>query len=209
MIEDNLKSHDDDGVRPTLCEHDLDLLFRGARTRNAWLPRSVDDQLIRDLYALTRMGPTSMNCCPARFVFVRSEAAKARLKPHLREGNVAKTMSAPCCVIVAYDTRFYELLPTLFPVRDMRSMFEGNARLAEETAKRNAVLQGAYLIMAARALGLDAGPLSGFNADSLSAEFFPDGRWKADFLCNIGYGSEAGIYPRNPRLAFEEACLEL
>jgi 3-hydroxypropanoate dehydrogenase len=142
-------------------------------------------------------------------VFVRSAAAKERLKPHLSSGNVAKTMQAPCCVIVAYDTRFHDELPKLFPARDMRSIFSGNEALIEETALRNSSLQGGYLIMAARALGLDCGPMSGFNAATLNAEFFPEGRWKSNFLCNIGYGSGENLFPRNPRLSFEEACLDL
>jgi 3-hydroxypropanoate dehydrogenase len=142
-------------------------------------------------------------------VFVRSAAAKERLKPHLMAGNVDKTISAPCCVIVAYDTRFYDLMPKLFPSRDMRSAFVGNEALIEETARRNSTLQGAYLMVAARALGFDCGPMSGFNPLSLDAEFFPDGRWKSNFLCTIGYGSEVNLFPRNPRLDFEEACLDL
>lgn len=187
----------------------LDQLFRAARSRNAWLACPLPDGIIRQLYELAKWGPTAANTTPARFAFVRSAAAKERLKPHLSAGNVEKTMSAPCCVIIAYDSHFYDLLPKLFPSRDMRARFVGNEQLIAETAKRNSTLQGAYLLMAARALGLDCGPMSGFNAATLDAEFFPDGRWKSNFLCAIGYGSEVNLFPRNPRLDFEEACLDL
>lgn len=187
----------------------LSRLFLSARSRNAWHDKPLSNAQVRELYELTRWGPTAANTTPARLVFVRSAAAKERLKPHLAAGNVDKVMSAPCCVIIAYDTRFYDLMPKLFPSRDMRSAFAGNDALIEETAKRNSTLQGAYLIMAARALGLDCGPMSGFNAATLDAEFFQDGRWKANFLCAIGYGSDVNLYPRNPRLDFEEACQDL
>jgi 3-hydroxypropanoate dehydrogenase len=192
-----------------LDESALDRLFRSARSRNAWLPRPISAGLVRELYDLSKWGPTAANSTPARFVFVRSAAAKERLKPHLNAGNVEKTMTAPCCVIIAYDSRFYDLLPKLFPSRDMRSAFIGKDALIEETAKRNSTLQGAYLMLAARALGLDCGPMSGFNANSLDAEFFPDGRWKSNFLCVLGYGSDDKLFPRNPRLDFDEACLDL
>src|ERR1019366_3125019 len=192
-----------------LDEQTLDRLFRAARSRNAWRADSLPDNITREIYDLTRWGPTAANTTPGRFVFVRSESAKNRLKPHLAAGNVEKVMTAPCCVIVAYDTRFYDLMPKLFPARDMRSAFVGNETLIDETAKRNSTLQGAYLMMAARCLGLDCGPMSGFNAASLDADFFPDGRWKSNFLCAIGYGSDEKMFPRNPRLDFDEACLEL
>jgi 3-hydroxypropanoate dehydrogenase len=192
-----------------LNEGALDRLFRTARSRNAWLARPISAELVRELYELSKWGPTATNSTPARFVFVRSVAAKERLKPHLNAGNVEKTMTAPCCVIVAYDSRFHDLLPKLFPSRDMRSAFVGNDALIEESAKRNSTLQGAYLMLAARALGLDCGPMSGFNARSLDADFFPDGRWKSNFLCALGYGSDGKLFPRNPRLDFEEACLDL
>jgi 3-hydroxypropanoate dehydrogenase len=187
----------------------LDQLFRNARTRNAWLPRPISDEMIRELYELAKWGPTAANSNPARFVFIRTPAAKERLKPHLSAGNVDKVMAAPCCVIVARDLRFYDLMPQLFPSRDMRSLFVDNAPLIEEITFRNSTLQGAYLMMAARALGLDCGPMSGFNAATLDSEFFPDGRWKSNFLCNLGFGSEENLFPRNPRLSFEEACLDL
>jgi 3-hydroxypropanoate dehydrogenase len=187
----------------------LDRLFRTARTRNAWLHRPITDETLRELYNLAKWGPTAANTTPARFVFIRDAAAKERLKPHLMPGNVDKTLSAPCCVIVAYDSRFYDLMPKLFPSRDMRASFVGQEALIVETAERNSTLQGAYLMLAARALGLDCGPMSGFNAQAVDAEFFPDGRWKSNFLCLIGYGSDENLFPRNPRLDFDEACLDL
>jgi len=197
------------GERDGLGEEAWNRLFRTARSRNAWLARPLPKGIERELYDLCKWGPTAGNTTPARFVFVRSASAKERLKPHLMPGNVEKTMSAPCCVIVAYDTRFHDLMPKLFPSRDMRSAFVGKDALIAETAMRNSSLQGAYLMMAARALGLDCGPMSGFNAATLDAEFFPDGRWKSNFLCAIGYGSDLNLLPRNPRLDFDEACLEL
>jgi 3-hydroxypropanoate dehydrogenase len=187
----------------------LDRLFLTARTHNAWIPKPLPDELVRELYDLTKFGPTAANGTPARFVFVRSAAAKSRLKPHLMANNVGKTMDASCCVIVAYDSCFHELLPKLFPSRDLRSAFAGNAPLIEETAKRNSTLQGAYMMLAARSLGLDCGPMSGFNAGTLDTEFFPDGRWKSNFLFNLGYGTQENLFPRNPRLDFDEACLDL
>jgi 3-hydroxypropanoate dehydrogenase len=197
-------------MRPkVLPDAGLDLLFRTARTWRGWQDRPVSAELLHAVYDLARMGPTSANCCPARFVFLRSQAAKERLRPHLLPGNVHKTMTAPYTVIVASDMRFYDFLPSLFPERDMRSMFAGNTELIEDTAARNTALQGAYLMIAARALGLDCGPMSGFNRDTLDAEFFPDGRWRSDFLCNIGYGSDENMAPRNPRLEFHEACIVL
>ncbi|MAT52756.1 MAG: malonic semialdehyde reductase [Porticoccaceae bacterium] len=189
-----------------LDDMSLDLLFDSARTYNTWQDKPVDDSLLHALYERLKWGPTTANTCPARFVFVRSTEGKQRLKPHLNPGNVDKTMAAPCCVIVAYDTRFYELMPQLFPSRDMRSVFEGKDALIEEVCMRSSSLQGGYLVMAARALGLDCGPMSGFNAETLNREFFPDGRWRANFLCNLGYGSEEGLFPRNPRLEFDQAC---
>ena len=187
----------------------LKQLFLEARTRNAWLDREVSNETVRAIYDLAKWGPTTANSNPARFVFLRSAQARERLRPHLSPGNVAKTMGAPCCVIIAADTRFYELFGQLFPSRDMRASFEGNEALITETMQRSSTLQGAYLMIAARALGLDCGPMSGFNAESLNAAFFPDGRWKANFLCNIGYGSDVDLFDRNPRLAFDEACLDL
>lgn len=187
----------------------LDRLFREARSHNAWTDRPVTDETVHALYDLAKWGPTTANSNPARFVFIRSAVAKARLKPHLSAGNVDKVMQAPCTVIIAGDTRFYEYYGKLFPSRDMRSSFEGNDALIQDTVARSSTLQGAYLMMAARALGLDCGPMSGFDKAGTDAEFFPDGRWKSNFLCNIGYGDRQALFPRNPRLDFAEACLDL
>jgi len=192
-----------------LPDEALDRLFRTARSRNAWQDRPLPPNFERDIYELAKWGPTAANSTPGRFVFVRSAAAKARLRPHLDAGNIQKAMGAPCCIIIAYDSVFYDLLPKLFPSKPMRGVFADKPDLIEETAKRNSTLQGAYLMMAVRTLGLDCGPMSGFNARSLDMEFFPDGRWKSNFLCAIGYGSSDNLYPRNPRLEFNEACLEL
>jgi len=184
----------------------LKQLFLEARTHTSWLPKPVPVEILREVYDLARLGPTSANSTPARFVFVVSQAAKARLRPTLAPLNVEKTMAAPVTVIVAWDTEFYEHLPRLFPHADMRSYFVGNQALIDETAFRNSSLQGAYFIIAARAMGLDCGPMSGFDAAKVNAEFFPDGKWKANFLCNLGYGDHNALRPRNPRLEFEEAC---
>jgi len=196
-------------TRKPLDDRIIAQLFDDARTFNSWSDRQIDDATIRELYRLAALGPTSANTSPARFVFVRTDEGRERLRPHINEGNVEKTMSAPCCVIVAYDMHFYEFMPQLFPGRDFRAVFEGKPALIEETAQRSSSLEGAYLILAARTLGLDAGPMSGFNKVSLEADFFPDGRWKANFLCNIGYGTTDKLYPRNPRLDFEQACIEV
>lgn len=184
----------------------LDQIFREARTFSAWLPKPVPHDLLRQAVQLALLAPTSANGSPARFLFVTSPEAKARLKPALAPGNVDKTMAAPATAIVAWDTEFYEHLPRLFPQADMRQYFVGNVKLAEETAFRNSSLQGAYFILAARALGLDCGPMSGFDPDKLNAEFFPDRKWRANFLCNVGYGDRSKLYPRNPRLAFDEVA---
>jgi 3-hydroxypropanoate dehydrogenase len=181
-------------------------LFLEARTHWIWRPEPVPIELLKETYDLARFGPTSANSSPARFVFLTTPQARERLRPALSPGNVEKTMSAPVTVIVAWDTEFHEKLPQLFPARDMRSIFAANAALLHETAFRNGTLQGAYFIMAARALGLDCGPMSGFDQQKVNAEFFPDGKWKANFLCNIGYGDPAKLFPRNPRLSFDEAC---
>ena len=184
----------------------LDLIFREARTYSAWLPKTVAAETLRAAYDLAKLAPTSANSSPARFVFVESAEAKARLLPTLAPTNVEKTKTAPVTVIVAWDTEFYEKLPHLFPNADMRSYFVGNKALSEETAFRNSSLQGAYFMLAARSLGLDCGPMSGFDQAKVNAEFFPDGKWKANFLCNLGYGDRSKLFPRNPRLEFEEAC---
>jgi 3-hydroxypropanoate dehydrogenase len=186
---------------------DTRVIFEDARTHTAWQERPVADDLLQRVYDLAKLGPTSSNCCPMRVVFVKTPAAKARLKPCLNEGNVEKTMKAPTTAIIAYDTLFYDLLPRLYPQKDFRSIFVANAELARTTAFRNGSLQGAYLIIAARALGLDCGSMSGFDNAKLDAEFFPDGRWKSNFLCNLGYGDASKLHPRNPRPSFEEACL--
>lgn len=184
----------------------LDLIFREARTAFTWRDEPVPESLLRQLYDVVRMGPTSANTNPARFVFVTSPEGKERLKPHISGNNVEKTMAAPCCVIIAYDKEFYEYMPKLVPFRDVKPLFQNMPEMALDTATRNSAMQGAYLIIAARALGLDAGPMQGFDREGLDAEFFPDGRWTTNFLCNIGYrGGETG-FPRMPRLDFEEAC---
>jgi 3-hydroxypropanoate dehydrogenase len=198
----------------------LDVLFRKARTHNAWLPKPLPDELLRELYEVVKWGPTSANSCPARFVFLRSATAKERLRPALAAGNVEKTMTAPVTVIIAYDLKFYEKFPKLFPPNPaMRDNFATNPQLIEQTAKRNSSLQGAYLMLAARGLGLDCGPMSGFDnakvdeeffaagkCEDCGQEFFPVGHVKSNFLCNIGYGDTSKLFPRSPRLDFKEAC---
>jgi len=187
----------------------LDLVFREARTHRRWLDRPVVDDTIRAVYDLMRLGPTSANCAPARLTFIRSGGAKERLRPCLAAGNVEQTMTAPITAIIGYDRRFYELLPRLYRQADARSWFADDERGAEITAFRNSSLQGAYFMVAARSLGLDCGPMSGFDNARVDAEFFPGGWIKSNFLCNLGFGAEAELEPRNPRLAFEEACAVL
>ncbi|SEN44053.1 3-hydroxypropanoate dehydrogenase [Luteibacter sp. UNCMF331Sha3.1] len=185
----------------------LDQLFRSARTLNAWLDKEVTDEQLRQIYDLARMGPTSANSSPMRIVFVKSKDAKQRLHPYLSEGNAAKTMAAPVTAIIATDFAFYEKLPQLFPHADARSWFVGNEALVQATATRNGSLQGAYVIMAARALGLDCGPMSGYDQAGVDAEFFAGTQVRSNFLVNIGYGDLAnGLHPRNPRLDFDEAA---
>jgi 3-hydroxypropanoate dehydrogenase len=183
----------------------LDRLFREARTHSAWLDRPVAEATLRRIYDLMKYGPTSANSSPARIVFLRTERAKERLLPALAPGNVEQTLAAPVTAIVAYDTRFYDRLPRLFPYVDARSWFADNPAFAESTAFRNSSLQGAYLILAARALGLDAGPMSGFDNGQVDREFFPGGHFKSNFLVNLGYGDKSRLRERSPRLAFEEA----
>jgi 3-hydroxypropanoate dehydrogenase len=191
---------------PTLDDAALDLIFRQARTHNAF-SGEVSEADVRAIYALVKMGPTTANSQPARFVFLRTPAARERLRPALSPGNLDKTLAAPCVVIVAYDTEFYEQLPKTFPHTDARSWFAGKPEAhLTTTALRNSSLQGAYLIIAARALGFDTGPMSGFDNAKLDAEFFPDGKWKSNFLCSLGRGDPSKIFARSPRLAFEEAC---
>ncbi len=187
----------------------LDLLFRNGRTHTAWLPRPVPERLLRQAYDLAKWGPTSANTSPARFVFLWSGEAKARLFPALMPGNVEKSRTAAVVAIIAYHLEFYEKLPKLFPHGDARSWFVGNPPLIEETAFRNSTLQGAYFMLAARALGLDCGPMSGFDPEKVNAEFFPDGKYKVNFICNLGYGDPSKLHPRDPRLDFEEACTVL
>ncbi len=184
----------------------LDVIFRDARTRNGWEARDVSRPLMQAVYDLMKWGATSANCSPARFVFVASDEGKERLKPHLSEGNRAKTLAAPCCVIIAHDLSFHEHLPKLFPHADAKSWFEGNDALIAETAFRNGTLQGAYFMIAARALGLDCGPMSGFDKEGVDGEFFAGTTWRSNFLCNIGYGTDENLFPRSPRFDFEEIC---
>lgn len=189
-----------------LSEAALSQLFVDARTQNAWRPDPVVDDTLRRLADLMKMGPTAANGCPARLVFLRTPEAKARLAPHLSEGNRAKTMQAPVVTLVAADYAFHERLPQLFPHVDARSWFAGNQPLIETTAFRNSSLQGGYLILAARALGLDCGPMSGFDAKAVDAEFFAGTTARTNFIVALGHGDPVGLFPRNPRLAFEEFC---
>jgi 3-hydroxypropanoate dehydrogenase len=192
-----------------LDEATLDQLFLRARTHNTWLDRAVTDEDVRRIYELCRWPPTTANTNPARFVFIRSKAGKERLRPHLAAGNVDKTMNAPCTVIVAWDAHFYDKLPQLFPARDLRAGYVGKDAHVTETAFRNSSLQAAYMMLAARTLGFDCGPMSGFDKAGVDQAFLADQRWKSNLLCNIGYGIEQDLFPRNPRLAFDEACLDL
>jgi len=193
-------------MKPPLSPEALDRVFRQGYTYHAWLPEPVETKLLHDLYDLMKLGPTSANCSPARVVFLTTPAAKERLAPALSPGNVDQVRQAPVTAIVAWDNEFYEHLPRLFPFADARSWFAGKPELIQETAFRNSSLQGAYLILAARSLGLDAGPMSGFDKPKVDAEFFPDGKWSSNFLCNLGYGDPSSLHPRAPRLEFEEAC---
>ena len=191
----------------TLDDAGLDLLFRIARTQNGWLDTPVSDAELRAIYQIMRAGPTSANCCPARIVFLRTPEAKARLLPALFPGNVDKTKAAPVTAIIGYDTHFFELMPKLFPHRpEMADTFKNNPPLTETTAFRNGTLQGAYFMLAARAVGLDVGGMSGFDNAKVDAAFFPGGRVKSNFLCNLGHGDPAKVLPKLPRLDFDEAC---
>jgi 3-hydroxypropanoate dehydrogenase len=195
-------------VGETVDQHCLDTLLLKARTQNGWLDRPVTDEQLRQLYDIMRQGPTSANSCPARIIFLRTPEAKARLIPFLFPGNVDKTKAAPVTAIIGYDTRFYEFLPTkLFAHKpEMADGFAKNPALAEITAFRNGTLDGAYFMLAARAIGLDVGGMSGFDNAGVDAAFFPDGRVKSNFLCNVGYGDPAKVLQKHPRLDFEEAC---
>ena len=205
----------------SIDERAQDVLFRSARSHSAWLDRPVGEDTLRQIYDLMKWAPTSANTMPARFVFLRSAQSKQRLRPALAAGNVEKTMSAPVTVIIAYDLKFYDKLPKLFPHNPgMRNLFADNPDLVTMTARRNSSLQGAFFIVAARALGLDCGPMSGFDnakvdeaffvvgreCEGCDQEFFPEGHVRSNFLCNVGYGDPSKLPPRNPRLAFEEAC---
>ena len=189
-----------------LDDRSLDIIFREAHTHSVWLDKPVSDALLHQIYDLMKWAPTSANCCPARFVFVRSAEAKQRLLPLMAPGNVEKTRTAPVTVIVGYDTEFYEKLPKLYPPADARSWFVGNQPLIDTTAFRNGTLQGAYLLIAARALGLDAGPMSGFDNEKVDKEFFAGTKVKSNFVINLGYGDSSKLFPRSPRLPFEEVA---
>jgi 3-hydroxypropanoate dehydrogenase len=196
----------EDNVSERLDDLALDRLFRTARTRNAWTDRPVTEQQVRELYELLKFGPTSSNCCPARFVWIRSPDGKQKLAALASPGNAPKILAAPVTVIVGYDLDFADKMPKLFPARgkQMQEYFS-DPLVAQTTAFRNSSLQGAYLIIAARALGLDCGPMSGFNNDGVDSEFFAGSRIKSNFICSIGYGSDQNLFPRNPRLTFEES----
>lgn len=189
-----------------LDDWSLDLLFRGARSFSAWRPDPVTDDELRRVWELARLGPTSANCSPARVLFLRSAGAKETLRPALSAGNVAKTMAAPVTAIVGHDVEFHDLLPRLFPEADARRWFAGNRDLLETTAFRNGTLQGAYLILACRAVGLDCGPMSGFDNALVDELFFKGTSIRSNFLVNIGRGDGTHLAPRRPRLGFEEAC---
>lgn len=182
-------------------------LFTAARTHHAWLDKPVADGLLREIYDLAKWGPTSANTSPLRIVFVKSKSAKEKLLPAIAGPNVEQVLAAPVTAIIAYDQKFHDQLPTLFPAYDMRPMFVANPSLSEQTAFRNSSLQGAYFILAVRALGLDAGPMSGFDNAKVDQAFFEKFSWKSNFLCNIGYGDAAKLHPRGPRLSFDEACV--
>ncbi|HLW67406.1 MAG TPA: malonic semialdehyde reductase [Gemmataceae bacterium] len=190
-----------------MSSDDLDLIFRKARTHFAWLDKPVDDSLLQQVYDLAKMGPTSANMCPMRIVFVKSREAKERLKPALSPGNVDKTMAAPATAIIAMDVHFFEQLPKLFPHTDAKAWFKDLPEpVLEYVALRNGSLQGAYFMLAARALGLDCGPMSGFDNAKVDAAFFAGTTVKSNFLCNIGHGDASKLHSRSPRLTFEEAC---
>ncbi|MDC9726990.1 MAG: malonic semialdehyde reductase [Candidatus Thioglobus sp.] len=184
----------------------LDTLFINARSHNGWLDQDVSNEQINQIYELMKFGPTAANNCPARLTFVKSSKAKEQLKAHLDEGNVEKSMAAPVVAIISYDTEFYEKLGLLFPHTDARSWYAGNDAKIKQAGEMNATLQGAYFMLAARAVGLDCGPMGGFNNTTLDEEFFPDGKTKSIFICALGQGDESKIYPRGPRLSFDEAC---
>ena len=192
--------------RETVTPADLNILFLEARTHSAWLDQPVPDALLKKVYETARMAPTAGNTQPMRVLFVKSAEAKERLRPTLSPGNVDKTMAAPVVAITGYDVEFYQHLPYLTPQRDFKSLFAGNPELAAKSAAQSGTLQVGYFILALRALGLDAGPMGGFDAAKVEAEFFPEGKIKANVIINIGYGHDEKLFPRNPRLTFDEAC---
>ena len=189
-----------------LDSNSLDTIFRTARSQNGWLDREVSDEQIHEIYELMKFGPTAANNCPARITFLKSEDSKNRLKTHLDEGNIEKTMSAPVVAIIGYDTEFYEKLPYLFPHTDARSWFAGKPEKIVASGSMNATLQAAYFMIATRSIGLDCGPMGGFNNEGVDNEFFSDGKTKTLLICGIGYGDDSKIFPRSPRLDFNEAC---
>jgi len=190
----------------SITKEAMDQLFTEARTHSAWHNEAVTDETLRRLFELLKWAPTSANCNPARLIFVKTPAAKAKLLSAVAPGNIEKTKSAPITAIIAQDMEFYEQLPKLFPITDARAWFVGNSTLIENTAFRNSSLQGAYLILAARAVGLDCGPMSGFDNVKMDNLFFEGTKWKSNFLCNLGYGDSSKLFPRLPRLSFDEAC---
>ncbi|HYD19133.1 MAG TPA: malonic semialdehyde reductase [Patescibacteria group bacterium] len=191
---------------PPLTDQAFDTIFRKARTANGWLDKPVGDDVLQKIYDDMKFGPTSANSCPLRIVFLKSKESKERLKSFLMESNQSKVMTSPVTAILAWDVKFYDQLPKLFPHADARSWFVGNDQMIYDTAFRNSSLQAAYFMIAARAHGLDCGPMSGYDQAKADAEFFPGGEWKSNFICALGYGDEAKLFPRNPRLGFDEAC---
>lgn len=193
-------------LNEALNDSALDTIFRTARSHNGWQDKPVSDEQLKQVYNLMKWGPTSANSCPARLVFVKTNEAKQRLRPSLQEGNIEKSMTAPVVAIIGMDMEFYEEFGTLFPHADAKSWFEGKPEKIKESAFRDSSLQAAYLMIAARSIGLDCGPMSGFDNALLDAEFFPDGRVKSNFICGIGYGDESKLYQRLARLDYERVC---
>ena len=193
-------------MKTTLPDDAIAQLFTQARSQNGWQDRAVPDTTLHALWDILKFGPTSANCSPGRFVFVTTDAGKERLRPALSGGNLEKTMTAPVCAIIAWDPAFYDKLPELFPHTDARPWFTGSEKMAHDTAFRNGTLMGGYLMLAARALGLEVGPMSGFDVDMVETEFLKEHGWKANFLCNIGYADETALFQKLPRFAFEEVC---
>lgn len=189
-----------------LDQNALDTLFIKARSHNGWLDTNISDDKIHQIYELMKYGPTAANNSPARITFVKSDSAKKKLKAHLDEGNIEKSMEAPVVAIISYDIEFYEKLGFLFPHTDAKSWYAGNDAKIKQAGEMNATLQGAYFMLAARSVGLDCGPMGGFNSQTLDEDFFPDGKTKSIFLCAIGQGDHSKIFPRSPRLSFDEAC---